>query len=145
MAEMIPEGQGRIRVIETGLPGLGAQIVIAQEPRVRWRLISLFFEFTTDATVVTRGVHVAVRDGVNTLARFSARSTQTAGLTRGYTWSTAGQETVISATVTVTGQIPQGYLMNNQMEIATIVHNMQAGDAFSLSYLLVEEWIEPLV
>jgi len=145
MAEMIPESQGRIRLIETAAPGAPAQVVIAQDARVRWRLMSFTVDFITDVAIADRGVHLMIMYGPNVVALFPARAVQAASLTRTYCFSPVGQDTIITATDTIAGQIPEWYLLNNEVTIQTDVVDMDVMDYFGISYLMVEEWIEPLV
>jgi len=145
LAEQIPDQQGRLRIIETAAPVVAVDLIIVQEPRVRWRFHSLMFLFTTDANAADRFMRVEFTVDTTVVLILFGRAFQTAGLVRRWLVSTVD---TVELNLNQGGRFvmaPADLLLNNETEIATNIGGMQAGDQVQASQLIVEEWIEPLL
>ncbi len=145
MAEMIPPDQGRIVLITTTSAGGGFEISTNQPARVRWRFINFNVEFTADATGANREMYLRFLVGGVEVARFGARNIVTVNQNRIMNYSNSGGDVISTSGTLNPGFVPGDFLLNNETVIETITQNMQVGDLFGDSKLLVEEWIEPLV
>jgi len=145
MAEMIPDVQGRIRVINIPGPGGGIDIYHTQDARVRWEIKSLFYLLTTEVGVADRIVQLYISNIGGYIMAFEPAEVQPASTARYHQWSPNEGQTVLTGGTVQNNVIPVGLRLNNQMTIETITVGLQPGDDFTEIALIVEEWIEPLV
>jgi len=143
--EQIPDQQGRLRLITTAAPAVGTDVVIVQDARVRWLLRSFMVEFVADGTAANRVVNLGLEVGGNIVTIWIPRTQIAAGITRTLCFVVGITAAAPTGGLVIGGHIPPRTLVNGQMTIRTIVTNIQVGDQFGISQLMVEEWIEPLV
>lgn len=136
------DGNGRILTITGNNPAAGVEALETVPTNALWRLIGIVLPFVTDATVITRQVALEVRDGGVLVARYPAQTTQTASLTRNYLW---GNYIVQYASDLSFIYIPSSIdmRMTSAVTIGTSTDNLQAGDNFGTSQLIMEEWLTP--
>lgn len=135
------ERGGAIRSIAGSNPAANTEIVETVPAGARWRLQSIRFALTTDATAANREVAITFDDGTTVYAEAHSGANQAASLTRQYTAARVG---VRGAAATGTGiliAIPDLVLPAGH-RISTATTNRQATDDFGAPQLLVEEWLE---
>lgn len=143
--EMIPDQQGRIRVITPIDPAPGVELVINQDSRVRWLLKSLKYTLVTDGTVQNRIPNLIIMAGAYEAMRFQSRTFQLQNSTTTYQYMNVYSAAKQPTDPTQTEQWPSNILINDQAIILTAIVNLAAGDQIINVVLIVEEWIEPLV
>lgn len=136
-----PDGAGVIRSVTGTDPAVNTEIAETVPTNARWRLISIFLELVTDATVANRTVTLLVDDGANTLSSVSASAAQTATQTRQYSAYPGGGAPRLDSTVFYL-PTPPGIMLMGGFRIRTTTANRAAGDNYGAPQLLVEEWIE---
>ena len=144
MAEMIPEGQGSLRVIKIADPGVGLDFQHAQEANVRWRIMSLSCTFTASGNAATREINLDIVDGGNVVLRLHIRNAVIAGETWSINFYVAGINPALAAGRVIAGCLPEKLLINGGKTITSYTTAIDAGDQYSGIYMMVEEWIEPL-
>jgi len=121
-------------------PSAGGEISQTVPTNACWRLRSIRFSLTTDATVADRRVSLLIDDGTNELFRIIAPATQGANLTRHYVFAPHGLDTTRNDHIYA--QIPGDLRLFQRWRIRTATSNLQTGDDFSAPRLFVEEWLE---
>jgi len=133
------EGRGNILSFAGTDPAAGVEITQAVPTGVLWRLSSLSFVLTTDATVSNRQVRLVLDDGANIFARIPAPAVQPASIAVRYTFGdglanfSAGDDAVAPT--------PSGLLLPVGFRFRTLTTNLQAGDNFGQPQFNVEEWL----
>lgn len=131
--------QGRIRTIVGTDPAAGQEISETVPNGVRWEIISLRFQFVTDAAVANRVVRLIADNGVSIFWLISANYTQTAGIGNNYSW-VPGFITANNLSDTVTA-IPLKIILAAGYRLRTATTNIQAGDNHGAPVLVVREWV----
>ena len=129
-----------LRLVAGTNPAAGAEVNNSVASDARWRLYAVRFQLVTDATVATRRVHLIIDDGATTILDIPSETTQTASLTRNYTFHDFGLTpsavgTEISVNMT-SKKLKEGW------RIRTSTDNLQAGDDYGIPQMYVEEWLE---
>lgn len=143
--DMPASGKGYCYAYAGTTPSAGANLVVAVPTNARWRIQSLRFLFTTSSTVADRTVSIRIKDGsANVCFDASFQAVQAASLAHVYE---AAPGIGYTGTTTVNSRhslpLPAGLELQEAYTIETSVANMQAADAITIPYVLVEEWIEP--
>ena len=137
------EGPGLIRSITGTNPAAGVEISETVPTGARWRLLSIFFGLTTDATAATRIIQITLNDGTTDITTIQAFRTQTASISLSYYFNLLGPDrTNLTGASEVMQTLPEVLLMAGY-KVKTNSYNIQAGDDFAVPQILVEEWIEP--
>jgi len=144
MAEMIPEGQGRLHYIVAAAPAMGMEHMIQQPARTRWRIITFQSMLITDVAAGNRIPYLNVVHDVNVYALWSPSQSIAASETFTFGWHGGAQPAAITGEHARVAPLAPGYLMNDESYIATLTTALDASDQWGLGLLLVEEWIEPL-
>lgn len=145
MGEMIPTDQGRLRLIDAAPGAVNLEMVLVMDPRTRWRLMAVFITYVADAGGGARRVELIVTVGGAVVMQSFPSNTISGGLSRRISFAVWGSiENDVTSSV-FKGEIPSGFLMNNEAVLGTNVAGMEAGDQITVANVLVEEWIEPLV
>lgn len=144
MAEMIPNQQGRIVVVQSADPSKGNEINYTQPARVRWRLKSFVATLVTDVTVADRLPELVIFLGVHEVLRITAAQPLGADSTFIYGWHEGERALALTDQTSRITALPRNYLLNNQAIIGTLTVNLQGNDNWSAAVIVAEEWIEPL-
>ncbi len=144
MSEMVPEGQGRLRIITVDDPVMGANWKYDQPESTRWWLQAVAMIMVTDGNVAERFPVLSFKRGVDIVLEIPLQDSIDANLVKSIEWYPGA----ISITGTdgdmMPGALPHRLLFNNEIQLTMRTLNMQAGDQYQQIYLWVEEWIEPL-
>jgi hypothetical protein len=140
--EMSTSGRGAMRSITGTTPAAGAEISETVPAGAMWRLISIFYQLNTSATVASRFLSLIVDDGTNILFNPLGLVTSIpAGNNERMTWSAGGpsfQSTGFCAT-----PLPVDLFMPAGYRFRTSTPAIQAGDQYTAPQYLVEEWMYP--
>lgn len=136
------EGPGGIVVNVISNPGAGLEWTFTVAADVRARVVSLAFQFVTDATVATRAVRLVVDDGTRFFALAAPTETQLASQTRFYS-AHAGGFAGVTGVDYILLPLPPDLVLREGFRIRSSTQNLQAGDAFSNITVVTEQWIEP--
>jgi len=121
-------------------PGAGLEFSISAPGQGLWRLISMSFSLVSDATVSNRTVALTLDDGTDIFWRSCASVVQTASVTWDYgVFAGAGN----SDNTGFQNYFPlpvSGLWMQPGWRLRSATNNLQAGDAYTLQALLVEEF-----
>jgi len=135
------DGAGAVRTIEGTDPGAGAEISESVPAGARWRLLALVANLVTAVAAANREVELVFDDGTASIfMRAQSGLTQTASLTRQYSWYFGAARAAIATVPTVTVPIPDITLIAGQ-RIRTVTENLQAADDWGVPRYIVEEWI----
>lgn len=142
MAEMIPEGQGRIIIFQIPSPAAGAEWDLVQPARVRWWVKSIIMQLVTDANTAERFAKIAVFDGALIVMEMTPRD----GIPASETWVVQYYDGMNAITGTgrdiMPGFMPSRLILNNEIRIGSRTLGIQAGDRYSGIFVIVEEWID---
>jgi hypothetical protein len=106
-----------------------------------WKILSGWFQLVTDATVITRSVHIVIDDPIpQTVYEVQGTLGQTAGTTATYVLG-SGLPRSGAAELLQLLPLPVDFAMGSGRRIRTQTTNLQAGDNFGPLQLCVEEWI----
>ena len=136
------EGPGLMRVFAGTNPAAGVEISETVPVGVRWRLASMRFALVTDATVITRVVHLTIDDGTTVLLNLVSLSGQAASSTRNQNVAEYGYGPVAGLLENYL-PLPAGLMLLAGFRIRTVTDEFVAGDNLSAPTLLIEQWIEP--
>lgn len=121
-------------------PAAGAEWTLTAPGQGLWRVISLAFTITTDATVSNRSPGLLMDDGTSVVWRSVAAAVQTASLTWDYSaFAGAGNSDN-------TGQFnyfplpTEGLIMQPGWRLRSNTNNLQAADAITAIAAFVEEY-----
>lgn len=121
-------------------PAAGAEFTISAPGQGLWRLLSIAYTLTTDATVSNRATGLLLDDGTNVVWRSCAAQVQTASLA--WTYS-AFQGAGNSDNTGVSNYFPlpdSGLWIPAGWRLRSDSNNLQAADAYSAITLFVEEF-----
>jgi hypothetical protein len=134
------DGRGFLRSFTGTDPAAGVEISETVPTGARWRLVSMSFTFTTDATVANRFPVITLDDGALVYCSSSVGAAVTA--TQAARISAGAFGTVNTATVTgFLIPLPPDVILPAGHRIRTATVSFQAGDNYAAPQLLVEEWI----
>lgn len=127
----------RTRVVSGVAAGVDWEL---RAPGNAWlRVISLVATLTTDATVIDRRVRLVAGDGSNRWFTSISSAAQAAGATVEY-GAYVGADTGGSATLALTLPLPtEGLLLRPGHRLQSLTANLQAGDAWTLINVLLDE------
>jgi len=145
MAEMIPESHGRIRIVNPADPGGGIDFIHNQDARIRWRIMSIKYVFAADGNVANREPGVEFFRGTELLLRLGVERVVPASQTWTVLHYNGGIIGGPIAGRVMVGGLPNRFMINDGTIVRSRVGNLQAGDLITDIYIMVEEWIEPLV
>lgn len=136
------EGPGQIRSITGTNPAAGIEILETVPTGARWRLISFFTPFVTDATVINRTPRIIIDDGTTKIIDSASTAAVAAGTTTSFD---AGDFGSVLSTPSLgrTIGLPSLLYLTAGYRIQTVTINMQAGDDYGAPLYSVEEWMEP--
>jgi hypothetical protein len=121
-------------------PAAGAEFTITAPGEGLWRIISLAFTVTTDATVSNRSVGLFVDDGTSVVWRSVAAAVQTATLAWDYC-AFAGAGNSDNTGSSNYFPLPDGgLLLPAGWRLRSSTNNLQAADAYSAIAAFVEEY-----
>jgi len=145
MAEMVPDGQGGIRYIQIPDPGAGLNFTYAQPIRTRWWLKNITAVFTAGAAAANREAALEILQGGNRIMIIRGGESIVAAEVWYLNWGG-----VLSAGLTAAGRIqtmniPERTILNDVVIVQSMIVNIQPADVISDIFMIVEEWIEPLV
>ncbi len=135
------EGPGVIRSITGTDPAAGVEVIEAVPTDARWKFKSMLVDFVTDATVSNRVVRARLDDGTNAYWSITARSLQSASLTKAYNLGPVGFWEAEGTSVNVL-PLPPDVVLPAGHRILTSTVNFQAGDNWGAPQFAVEEWIQ---
>ncbi len=127
-------------------PAAGNEFVITVPTSARWRIKKIRVSLTTSATVAARTVSIGFDDGTNLLERRVFGASQAASLTYVYEtiFGAKADDTAVDANNVIRiyvghelSVLPPGW------RIRSLSANFQAGDAYTIQDIEVEEWIDP--
>ena len=137
----VPPELGRIRQISASNPAAGSDPVInlsvSRLTKINYGTATL----TTSATVANRVVHFVVTPVGATQLNFISSVTQTASLTRQYTFAPVPTAGVYSDDNDIIVPIPSNIIGYDEYDVRIQTTNLQAGDQWSGVSIGVEEWV----
>jgi len=134
-------GPGWLRTIVGTNPAAGAEISETVPTNAYWRVQSVYFQLTTDATATPRLPRLIIDDGTNVLATIEAPGTQAASLQWRYTWTT-GTPHKAAANIHPLACLPVPLWLGPGWRIRTLTYSLASGDQYYTVNLCVEEFIE---
>lgn len=135
------EGPGHVYEVPFANTGAGNEINIVVPANARWRLNTITSTLTTSAVVGAR------RANLDAFAPGSAVYFGGAGQTQGasagfiYTWA-AGVPPMFDGVTSVTQPLPDDFILPPNAVIHTATGGLNAGDAWTNTVALVEEWLD---
>ncbi len=132
---------GRIFVLTPGNPAAGENLIITVPDRRRWRVLTIRFLFTTDATVANRYIGLNIKDNSLVITGVVGETAQTASLAWTHNYSLQPVKQFQYATISQSPLPPLTLIAGHV--IRTSIDSLQAADQISDSILLIEEWIDP--
>ena len=137
--------QGALEIYLLSIPSAGADVDRDINTNVRWKIISLVAELTTDGNAANRRVHLLLAPSGFTFERsieiFSSVD-QPENTSYKYTFAAFGAIPSAFDDDKVSVGIPSNILIGLSGGIATVTKNIQVGDQWSNIFLYVEEFIE---
>lgn len=121
-------------------PAAGAECSITVPARKVWKILAFTATLVTDATAVTRQVHVLLDTGLGDPIECISPTTQTASLTRKYNGWHQGHNDANTDGTKITLNIPDGIYLPPSSTITTLTTNLQAGDNWGQPSVWVEEY-----
>lgn len=134
------EGPGYVHLVSGSNPAAGAECSESVPTNSRWRLIAVYLNLTTDATVATRTINLIIDNGTSIIWKGAAWGSQTAS--QSPTYSAAQALNPDSSSGSRQQSLPSNNLLFAGYRIRTLTTNLQAGDDYAIPRYLVEEWIE---
>jgi hypothetical protein len=135
---------GRVRsggqcVVVTGSnPAAGAECSDTVPAGEFWVIKSILLQLVTDATVITRRVHVTLDDGTTAFTRKPSNASQAASLTQNYAIGGNNPASAVIATY-CSDPLPEFGLPAGS-RIKTVTDNLQAGDNYAAPVYYVEKY-----
>lgn len=135
-------GEGELRNIAVAAPAAGGQpSVQTVGAKCRVRLATVFATFTANATVANRRIRLAFDDGANNLDAAWHAANVAASEAVDATWFIGAANVGIAGAFAQT-PLPEKYL-DAGMRFQLFAQNIQAGDQWSASRYVAEEWAVP--
>jgi len=134
-------GMGLMRSIVGTDPAAGNEISETVPTNARWRLISVYFYFSTSAVVGNRTVRLIIDDGANPVWQVNAPIPHPENRIRLYVAGAGFARDAQEASNPML-PLPQGLVLAEGYRIRTDTVGLDTGDTYSAPHLLVEEWIE---
>lgn len=120
-------------------PAAGAEWSITVPAGEVWRVRMVAANFTTDGTAANREAKLEIDNGTNTIARYPANLSHTAGVGRFYTFSECGYRGVAAQSNDVNVGIGAHWLKGGD-RLLSLTANIQAGDNWTAPRAVVERW-----
>jgi hypothetical protein len=135
---------GNVRPVTGTIPAGGNYAAQAVPPNVRWRLIGIYFTFTTSAVVSNRALFIRfIQSAAVTFTLLINTADQPAG-TNWFYQVGAGLSHVASVEQAFAcAPLPTWQIFNQGDEIDIIPRSSDVGDLFTVITYLVEEWVCP--
>ncbi len=108
-----------------------------------WKILSISFQFTTDANVANRAMIIDIDDGVLAYASFVYFGNHTAGNTIIYTATAAPTDSWHDVYYHRQIAIPSNLWLPAGTIIHSTIANIQPGDQVGNIGMIVEQWIQP--
>lgn len=135
------EGPGWIRQMTVTAPAEGEEVIVIVPTGARWRPLTFKARLVSSGTAANREASLRITDGTNIFAYVPSGTTQTASLTRTYTWFHTTGRGAGSVSPGIIAPFPRMDLAAG-MQIETNTLAMDTTDQWSQVTLVVEEWIE---
>lgn len=135
------QNRGNIAIVSSANPAAGAQIILTVEAQSWLRLKSLIFGLTTDATVTTRRVRVAILFSGVTMQLILSISGQLENITETYTFAEGLVSIIDPEGFAQQMPLPADLLLPPGSIIATSTINFQAGDNFTAMSVVAERFL----
>lgn len=130
-----------IAVRQVANPAVATNWTVTIPGKETWRLISVAFVLTTDATVASRLVVLEILDvGGTVLFHAVPDSSQTASIVAQHAFAPFGDQSVLSSPTTRETTIPPSLWVRNGFVLRSRVINFQAGDQFTAIRFYIEVW-----
>ena len=144
MAEMIPEDQGHIVLVDLGIVPAGTDPVFVMPDRVRWRLKSVQGILTTGVNVADRIPELSILFGANEVLRITASQLLAASGVFIFGWMEGERALAVAGQTSRVTALPRNFLLNNAATIQIITTAIDPADVWTDVFIVAEEWIEPL-
>lgn len=139
--ENFTDGAGLLRTITGTNPAAGAEISETVPTNTRWKLRSVIFALSTDATVASRQVKMRIDDGASRLYEVVADQDQVASENRTY-YVIPGMGYTPRAYADFFVGYPADVVLLQGFRLVTATANLKAADDFGSPTMYIEEWIE---
>jgi hypothetical protein len=132
--------------VDSGAIAAGAMLTWSPPSRQHVELISVYIEFTTDATVLNRRLSIEIAPAGKLDVQLTASGNQPASQVYPYHFL-RGCNTMpqVPTALGWYGPLPMGFLWPASHQLRTAIDNMQAGDQithYTLNYMM---WQDPAV
>lgn len=135
------EGPGRIRTVAIADPGTPTDVSSVVPSNVRWRLLSFLTNFTPSGIAGNRVVRLScVNDAGQNIWVSPVSATIPAASARVISWLPGVQASLLSTTMMAS--LPDPAILQAGYTITTSTQAIDAGDRYSVTFFVVEEWIE---
>lgn len=129
-----------LRVIVVADPAAGAEEILTAPGGVFWRVLSVRYTLTTDATVANRITTLISDDGTSSFWQNGVSGGQTAGTTQAYSTTTGANNFGAGAIIRPMGYPDGGVWLYPGWRLRTATENIQVADQYSGFVALVEEF-----
>lgn len=131
--------------VEGGPVAAGTELVWTPPPIQHVEFISIYIEFTTDATVINRRLTIQFGSAFDDDVQLTASGNQSAGIAVPY-WFLRGVSTMpqVPSTLGWYGPLPMGLIIQQPEQFRTFIHSLQAGDQITLWKLRYMTWQDPV-
>lgn len=133
--------KGQLTVITTSDPAANTEISQTVPVNYYWKIKSVRFQLVTDGNAATRQVHLQITDGTNILMDIIANGTQTASLTRNYSFVPVGTVGTKTANLEIVTEFPNDLLLPQGFKIVTVTDSIQATDNYGVARIYVERFL----
>ncbi|MBA7628749.1 hypothetical protein ES703_36244 [subsurface metagenome] len=144
MAEMIPDQQGRIVVVEAAPAGPGVDWTHTLPLRVRWRLRTIQATLVAGPDVVDRIPELTITQNGHEIIRITVSQSLAANLTFIYGWMEGERALAVTGQTSRVTALPRQLHLNNQAIIACVTVGLTLTDQWNDVIISAEEWMEPL-
>ena len=132
---------GQVSIITGANPAAGSEISATVPARFLWKIKAVIFSLVTSATAATRQVHLQYNQDADIVWDLPSAVTQTASLTRVYTWMAGGGIAGYAADNDIFNSLPPDLYLHPTAIIQTATDNLQVGDDFGAPFIWVERYL----
>jgi hypothetical protein len=145
MRSSVPEDKGYVLRYNVASIAAGTILEVGPVAGITYELVSLRFNFVTDANVAVRSITVSLWDGTQSYGRMYGGFTQAASLTYSYSlipwWSGIPTQNLLE----IYWPWKRGIYLEEPMVVRFDVANIQVGDQFSAIHVYALEWLNDKV
>jgi hypothetical protein len=134
---------GHVEIIGIAAPAVATDWTTTVPAALIWKILSICFDFNTDANVANRSILIDIESGALALGSYLYFGNHTAGVTIVYTASASPTDNYHDAYYHRSMALPPNLWLPGGTTIHSAIANMQVGDQLGNVGMIVEQWIQP--